>query len=346
MPLFADLRRALAAYRAAAPSSSLDLSTLLSASPPLARRVLAEGVWEQRQAEFLAALPDVAEDGGEARAWYLSVSSPGAGEWLRAIPVSDRLRAPSHIYRLALLVRFGADIPEFVPTDEGALPCGALRCTAVHDRRGHHPSVCSCANREALLTDRHNALQLAVLLLIRGMGQSCRPVGHRRLFGSAGTTPSGGHLYTDLYCHGYRGAGRHLFIDVGIVDPAGRSALADGSATTRRRTADQYAAVKRRKYEAAVAAVAGDFRPAIVERSGAVGDDMHGLLRMFAGDGEREHGADDDWYFSAPSRVSYFMQHVVFATVMADASMLDSVIGLDVGGDRQGGVGAAQGPGG
>ena len=49
---------------------------------------------------------------------------------------------------------------------------------------------------------------------------------------------------------------------------------------------------------------------------------------------------------SAPSRVSYFMQHVVFATVMADASMLDSVIGLDVGGDRQGGVGAAQGPGG
>ena len=40
------------------------------------------------------------------------------------------------------------------------------------------------------------------------------------------------------------------------------------------------------------------------------------------------------------------MQHVVFATVMADASMLDSVIGLDVGGDRQGGVGAAQGPGG
>ena len=99
-------------------------------------------------------------------------------------------------------------------------------------------------------------------------------------------------------------------------------------------------------YEAAVAAVAGDFRPAIVERSGAVGDDMHGLLRMFAGDGEREHGADDDWYFSAPSRVSYFMQHVVFATVMADASMLDSVIGLDVGGDRQGGVGAAQGPGG
>ena len=95
-----------------------------------------------------------------------------------------------------------------------------------------------------------------------------------------------------------------------------------------------------------MAAVAGDFRPAIVERGGAVGDDMHGLLRMFAGDGEREHGADDDWYFSAPSRVSYFMQHVVFATVMADASMLDSVIGLDVGGDRQGGVGAAQGPGG
>ena len=37
----------------------------------------------------------------------------------------------------------------------------------------------------------------------------------------------------------------------------------------------------------------------------------------------------DDWYFTAPSRRSYFMQGVVFAGVMADAAMVDSVIALD-----------------
>ena len=37
----------------------------------------------------------------------------------------------------------------------------------------------------------------------------------------------------------------------------------------------------------------------------------------------------DDWYFTAPSRRSYFMQGVVVAGVMADAAMLDSAIALD-----------------
>ena len=37
----------------------------------------------------------------------------------------------------------------------------------------------------------------------------------------------------------------------------------------------------------------------------------------------------DDWYFTAPSRRSYFMQGAVFAGVMADAAMVDSVIALD-----------------
>ena len=32
----------------------------------------------------------------------------------------------------------------------------------------------------------------------------------------------------------------------------------------------------------------------------------------------------------APSRRSYFLQHLVFATVIADAAMVERVIGMDV----------------
>ena len=51
---------------------------------------------------------------------------------------------------------------------------------------------------------------------------------------------------------------------------------------------------------------------------------------MMAGDADRDVAADD-WYFSAPSRRSYFRQHLAFAAVMADAALVDSALGLDVG---------------
>ncbi len=41
-------------------------------------------------------------------------------------------------------------------------------------------------------------------------------------------------------------------------------------------------------------------------------------------------GDADDWYFTAPSCRSYFMQGVVFAAVMADAAMVDAAITLDI----------------
>ena len=47
------------------------------------------------------------------------------------------------------------------------------------------------------------------------------------------------------------------------------------------------------------------------------------------GDGERDLG-EDDWAFTAPSRVTYFVQHVVLAGVIADAAMVDAAIELDV----------------
>ena len=51
---------------------------------------------------------------------------------------------------------------------------------------------------------------------------------------------------------------------------------------------------------------------------------------------DRELSEADDWYFTAPSRRSYFMQGVVFAGVMADAAMLDSAIALDHPGGEAG----------
>ena len=41
----------------------------------------------------------------------------------------------------------------------------------------------------------------------------------------------------------------------------------------------------------------------------------------------------NDWYFTAPSRVTYYMQHVVFTAVIADAVMLERAIDADVHSD-------------
>ena len=71
------------------------------------------------------------------------------------------------------------------------------------------------------------------------------------------------------------------------------------------------------------------FRAACMDRFGACSDDMHGLIQQLCGDGDRSVDADD-WYYTAPSSVSYHMQRVVFAGVMADAAMLERAIDRDV----------------
>ena len=69
---------------------------------------------------------------------------------------------------------------------------------------------------------------------------------------------------------------------------------------------------------------------------------------MISGDLERELRDAEDYYFSAPSRRSYYAQHLVFATVMADADMVNQAIACDawegavpgrVGGRRAQGAG-------
>ena len=56
---------------------------------------------------------------------------------------------------------------------------------------------------------------------------------------------------------------------------------------------------------------------------------MQGLVGMISGDLERELRDAEDYYFSAPSRRSYYAQHLVFATVIADADMVSRAVGLD-----------------
>ena len=71
------------------------------------------------------------------------------------------------------------------------------------------------------------------------------------------------------------------------------------------------------------------FRAATMERFGACSDDLCALVRELCGEGDRP-SASDDWYFTAPSSVTYHMQHVVLAGVMSDAAMVDRAMDADI----------------
>ena len=66
-----------------------------------------------------------------------------------------------------------------------------------------------------------------------------------------------------------------------------------------------------------------------MERFGACCDDMQGLIRMVAGDGECDAGSVE-WSPTATSRITRAAQCVVFSTVMAEARMVRDVVDLDV----------------
>ena len=83
------------------------------------------------------------------------------------------------------------------------------------------------------------------------------------------------------------------------------------------------------KYEAVLAAVGGIFRAGVVERFGAVGDSLVGLLRMTVGDTAR-FGDEEDYSFTAQRQLVWAAQHIVFATVLGDAAMLDGALERDV----------------
>ena len=79
----------------------------------------------------------------------------------------------------------------------------------------------------------------------------------------------------------------------------------------------------------------------MVERFGAVGDSLAGLLRMVVGDAERARD-EDDFSFTAQRQLVWATQHVVFAAVLGDAAMLDSALERDVFGLSAEGAAAAR----
>ena len=57
------------------------------------------------------------------------------------------------------------------------------------------------------------------------------------------------------------------------------------------------------------------FRAGVVERFGAVGDGLAGMIRQMVGDAARM-GDEDDYSFTAQRMLAWAMQHVVFGAVM------------------------------
>ena len=136
-------------------------------------------------------------------------------------------------------------------------------------------------------------------------------------------------MHADIMAYHWRSPGRHLWVDVAITTPDTREALAAGSRDVPGTAARLRERKKHRKYGATVDRVGGCFRAGVMERFGAVGDDLQAMVRGACGDLDRDRG-EEDWAFSAPSQVTYYMQHIVMAGVMADAAMVDGAIERDV----------------
>ena len=87
---------------------------------------------------------------------------------------------------------------------------------------------------------------------------------------------------------------------------------------------------KFRKYQSICDSLGASFFPAAIERYGACGSSLVGLVRMLCGDGDRDIVQCEGVVFSAASRVTFFAQQIVFAAVIADAEMVLSFLEQDV----------------
>ena len=136
----------------------------------------------------------------------------------------------------------------------------------------------------------------------------------------AGLTWAPGHGSAPLPGHGH------------IADPTSGSALGaqPSSAACSGVAAGSRAQRKSQKYAPLAAGVSSIFIPAVVERYGAQCDQLVGLVSQLCGDGDRDRMRHDDVTFSQSSRSTYMAGMIGLAAVVADAAMVDSVIGLDV----------------
>ena len=161
-------------------------------------------------------------------------------------------------------------------------------------------------------------------------------VARGNVIGSAaitGVRADGGLSYRrlDLWVPHFVAPGRHLGIDVAVTDPLAVTALrsSPSSSAESGRAATLRAEKKVSKYERMMLSVGGIFRAGVVERFGAVGDSLAGLVRQMVGDAARM-GDEDDFSFTAQRQLSWAMQHVVFGAVLGDATMLEAALERDV----------------
>ena len=335
LPLILELHRAHARW-AADGGDTTSLSRLL-AGTPRAQSALCGGLWERRRASLLARLDSC------GRARLLSAGGQWAGHWLLALPTHHRLRATATAFSLALALRLGADIPWAL----GA-PCRACG-EALYDAWGRHPSACRKGNRGSLWDLRHLSLQDALLWVLRVLARCpSAQVARGNVLGSAAVTGvradgSLSYRQLDLWVPHYVAPGRHLGIDVAVTDPLAVTALrsSPSSSAEAGRAATLRAEKKVAKYERIMLSVGGVFRAGVVERFGAVGDSLAGLVRQMVGDAARM-GDEDDFSFTAQRQLVWAMQHVVFGAVMGDAVMLEAALERDVYGLSADGAAAAR----
>ena len=181
------------------------------------------------------------------------------------------------------------------------------------------------------------ALQDALLWVLRTLARCpTAQVARGNVLGSAAVTgvrADGSLSYRrlDLWVPHYVAPGRHLGIDVAVTDPLAVTALrsSPSSSAESGRAATIRAERKVTKYERMMLSVGGIFRAGVVERFGAVGDSLAGLVRMTVGDAARM-GDEDDYSFTAQRVLGWAMQHVVFGAVMGDAGMVEAALERDV----------------
>ena len=210
----------------------------------------------------------------------------------------------------------------------------------------------SCKNRGNMWTVRHDIVETALISMLcylRLRARSTRAAGNLFNDDRPPRAGPGGRIVSsfrraDVYLDGFYGIARHLFIDVAVPDPCSATSRAAGSATRSGVAAAAKEQSKNNKYIPLARRCDGRFYPAVIERFGAFGGQLVGLLKMLTGDGDRDPLVDDDYVFATRSRTTYLASHLCFATVIADAYMLDTFTSHDVSGRPLGGAAAAPPP--
>ena len=108
----------------------------------------------------------------------------------------------------------------------------------------------------------------------------------------------------DIVLWNYYAPSRHLLLDVAVADPCSATSLRAHSADTPLAAATARARVKKAKYDPLAKHAGHVFKPAVMERFGAVGDDLHSVVKLLSGDGERDPFRADDYVFSTRSRTT------------------------------------------